>query len=202
MFRHGILGALVLALLAALVGCSNPPVTDQSAAAKEIATAQQMEAETFATPLWRMAQDTLAAAEAEKARQDDRFSLFRSYGDAQKLYQSAATLAVRAGEEAQIEKSRVRQEIGGSIDEATAEVNSLSGILVAFPVTKDVKADLELLRRDVAALETLLQEAPADLDRGSFDVARTKTETVMQRVSEYKEEVEATSGRVKLKAKA
>lgn len=193
------LPAVVVVLIA---GCSKAPVTEQTAAAEQLTAAQQLQAETYAPELWAMVQDTMEAAKAAMTEQDERFSLFRDYDDARALYQRAATLAQQAGTEAQVELTRVREETSDMITDAADEANALAEMLLTFPVTKDTKADIEMLRQDTGVLQSMINESRTEFDRGNYEGAKTKIETVLERISDYKNSVEVARSRVKGRSKA
>ena len=84
---------LVLPLLVALIaGCSKPPEMEMAAADQAMQAAQATQASKYAAADWQMANDTLQAAKAEKAAQDSRFALFRSYGKSKAMFEKASAL--------------------------------------------------------------------------------------------------------------
>lgn len=183
---------LVLPLLVALVaGCSKAPVVEENNAVQSVGTAEQAQASKYAPAEWRTVQDTLEAAKAEKAKQDSRFALFRGYGKAKALFEKVPALAAAAKTKAEAELARIRQETQTLIAQARTELDSAAAMVSTAPVGKDNKADIEMLKQDVAAAQQTLTEAQGDFDRGNYDGAKAKAQTIIDRSNAVKTAVEA-----------
>jgi uncharacterized protein (DUF305 family) len=183
---------LALPLLVALMaGCSKAPVVEENNAVQAVSGAEQAQAAKYAPTEWRTVQDTLEAAKAEKAKQDSRFALFRSYGKAKALYEKVPELAASAKTKAEAELARVRQETQTLIAQARAELDSAGAMLSTAPVGKDNKADIEMMKQDVAASQQTLTDAQGDFDRGNYDGAKAKAQTIIDKSKSIKTAVEA-----------
>jgi hypothetical protein len=148
-----------------------------------MAGAEAAKAAVYAPGAWQAAEDTLQAARTEKANQDGRFALFRNYGEAKALYERAATLADEARGEAQQQQDIVRQEAETLLTEAQTALDGLSDRLKTIRPRKDTKAEIEMMKRDVAALQQQLDEARTSLSQGDFDGARTKAQSVLDKTT-------------------
>jgi hypothetical protein len=187
-----LLRLLALPLFVALIaGCSKAPVVEENNAVQAVGAAEQSQASKYAPTEWRIVQDTLEAAKAEKAKQDARFALFRGYGKAKAMYEKVPALAAAAKTKAEAELARIRQETQNLIAQARAALDSAGAMLSTAPVGKDNKADIEMLKQDVAASQQTLTEAQADFDRGNYDGAKMKAQTIIEKSKSVTSAVEA-----------
>lgn len=169
----------VFALLAILAGCSKAPEAEMAAAQASLTAAQSAEAETYAPDALRMAQDTLNAANAAKTEQDNKFALFRSYGASKDMYVRADALLKQAAQTSATEKEKVRVQVEALLAEAQAVLDSTNAALAKAPVGKGNKADIELIKTDVAGVGTQFADAQADYNSGKYMVAKGKVEAVI-----------------------
>ncbi|KPJ65284.1 hypothetical protein AMJ44_10600 [candidate division WOR-1 bacterium DG_54_3] len=183
--------AVIFAIFALLtiVGCGKAPEEEIQKANSAMEAARTTEAEDYAPDLYQMAIDTLNAAKAAKQEADGKFALFRSYGKAEELYVRAEALANQAATEAQSEKERVRAEVTGLLAQAKALLDSANVALSKAPRGKGTKADIELIKNDLAAATSAYDEAKADFDVGKYAVAKTKLEAAMQKARSISEEI-------------
>jgi hypothetical protein len=185
-----------LTLLAIMVGCSKAPEAEMQNANSAMEAARLAEAETYAPDLFRAAQDTLNNAMAVKQEQDSKFALFRSYGKAKEGFVGAEQMFNNAATEAVAEKDRVRVQVEQLIIDVKAVVDSANAALAKAPRGKGSKADIELIKNDLAAVQTQFTEAEADFTGGKYMVAKSKLEAVAQRARDIMNEI-ATAGQKK-----
>jgi len=169
--------------IALISGCSSAPEVEEQGATLAIAAADEVKAAVYAPAAWQTAEDTLQAARQERAAQDGRFALFRNYGQAKAMFERAAALAAQAKMEAETQREIVRQEATTLLTQAREDLGNLSTRLMGMRVGKDMKAEIELMKLDAAAFQQHLDEAQGDFDRGDFEAARTKAQTVIDRIS-------------------
>jgi len=177
MFRRIIIFATIMAL-PLLIGCGKAPDTEMQNADTAMKAAQDAQADQYAQNAYQAALDTLNAAMAAKEEQDSKFALFRSYGDAQKLYASAQALAEQAASQAAAEKERMQTEAAALKDEVQALLESANKALASAPRAKGSKADIELLKNELAAAQTSFDGAAKDYESGDFIAAKVKLEAV------------------------
>lgn len=189
--------SLVFAALAVLlvVGCSKAPEMEMNNATTAMQAAQTSEAEQYAPDAYKMAQDTLAAANAAKTEQDSKFALFRSYGKSKEMFAAAQTLADKAKADADTEKERVRQEVTGMITETQAAIDAATAALAKAPRGKGSKADIEMIKNDLASVTTAFDQAKADFDSGKYLVAKTKLEAVKAKAESITNEIQTAAAR-------
>jgi hypothetical protein len=189
--------SIVLAVIALLlvVGCSKPPETEMQNANNAITAAKTAEAEQYAPDAYRVAMDTLNAANAAKTEQDSKFALFRSYGKSKDMYVVSQALAEKAVTEAQAEKEKVRLAVMDMLTKAQADIDAAQKALDKAPRGKGSKADIEMIKADLAGVNAGYAEAKADFDAGKFLVAKGKLETVMSKAQSIVAEIEAAKAK-------
>ena len=157
-----------------------------------MAAAESVKAAVYAPDAWQMAEDTLQAARAEKAAQDGRFALFRSYGNAKAMFESVAGLAAQAKTEAESKREIVRQETETLLTQARALLDTVTTKLGKMRGGKDTKAEIEMMKQDAAAFQQQLDDAQRDLDSGDYESAKTKVQTIMSKIAEMKQSIRAS----------
>ena len=176
---------LVLLAIALLAGCSNPP--DE---------AERMANEAMNAPdQWQLAEDTLQAARTEKAAQDDRFALFRSYGDAERLFNSATSLAHDALSEAQSQMTMVKQEVEQLLVQSAATVDTLSNLITKIRTRKDTRAEIEVMKQDLAAFQNQINDAQSTYASGDYDLAKTKIDAIGESLKSLDEQIRKAAGK-------
>ncbi len=195
MFKRLTLIVAALALLALMVGCSKPPEVEMQAANSAMRAAQTAEAETYVPDSFRAAMDTLNAADAAKKEQDSKFALFRSYGKSKEMFVKATEMFNNVATEAATEKERVHQEVVAALATAKAVVDSASAALAKAPRGKGDKADIELIKGELANVQTGYADAEADINTGKYMVAKSKIESVVLNAHKIMEEIAAAKAR-------
>ena len=188
MFKRIAVVFVVFALLA-LVSCAKAPEQEIQKANSSMEAARTAEAEEYAPDAFQVAMDTLNAANAAKTEADGKFALFRSYGKAKELFVRAEGLANEAATAAQTEKERVRAEVTELITQAQTVLDSANAALKKAPKGKGSKADIELIKNDLAAAQTGFDEGKADFDAGKYKAAKAKIEAAMQKAQAVTEEI-------------
>ncbi|OGC96692.1 MAG: hypothetical protein A2W25_03355 [candidate division Zixibacteria bacterium RBG_16_53_22] len=184
-----------LTLLAIMIGCSKAPEAEMQNANAAMEAAKMAEAETYAGELFNAAQDTLNSAMAAKQEQDSKFALFRSYGKAKEGFVAAEQMFNNAATEAAAEKERVRVQVEQMMVEVKAVVDSAVMALQKAPRGKGSKADIELIKTDLAAVQAQLVEAEADFATGKFMAVKSKLEAVAQKARAIIDEIAVASGK-------
>ena len=189
--------AVVFALFALLVfiGCAKPPDQEIQKANSSIEAARAAEAEEYVPESFQVAMDTLNAASAAKQEADGKFALFRSYSKAKALYVSADALASKASQDAAAEKERVKQEVTGLLTQAKAVLDSANAALAKAPKGKGSKADIELIKNDLAAAQASFDDANNDFNAGKYKIAKAKVEAAMQKAQAVIDEIAAAKAK-------
>lgn len=187
-----ILAALALFLVA---GCSKAPEAEMQNADTAMQSAVTAEAEQYAPQSYQIAMDTLNAAKAAKTEQDSKFALFRSYGKSKQMFIAAQALSEKATTDAQAEKERVRQEVMGMMTQVQAVIDSATVALAKAPRGKGSKADIELIKADLDAVNSGFAAAKADFDGGKFLAAKAKFEAVANKAQGIIAQIEAAKAK-------
>jgi hypothetical protein len=177
--------SLLLAVLAllAIAGCSKVPEAEIQAATAGLDAAKAAEAPEYVPDSYRIASDTMNAAMAAKQEQDSKFALFRSYGKSKEMFIQAKALADKAASDAAAEKERVRQEVMNLITQTQIVLDSANVALTKAPKGKGNKAEIDLIKNDLAGVVAQFEEAKNDFNAGKYKVAKGKVEAVTQRAN-------------------
>jgi hypothetical protein len=194
MFKRMSVLLLVLAVFL-MVGCSKPPEVEMSAADTAMQAAKTAESETYAPQAYRMALDTLNAAKAAKQEQDSKFALFRKYGKSKEMFVSAKALMEKAGVDAKAEKERMRAELQSMLADVKMVLDSAQVALDKAPVGKGNKADIELIKNDLAGVNAAYTAAEAEFQAEKFMTCKAKLETVRTRAQAIITEIEAAKAK-------
>lgn len=182
-----LVAALALPLM--IWGCSKAPQLEIDKANAALAAARAAEAQQYAPQSLTVAQDTLNVAMTMKQEQDSKFALFRSYGKSKAMFARAEALALAAENDAKAEKERVRLEVADLLAQVMAELDAARAALDAAPVGKGNKAEIELIRNDINNLGASYAEAKAEFDAGRFLTAKSKVQTISDRVRSIMDEI-------------
>ena len=171
--------------LVMVVGCSKAPEAEKQAGEAALLAAQQAEADQYASSTYQMALDTLNAAKAAMEEQNSKFALFRKYGKVKEMFIAGKQLADQAVTEAQAEKERVRLEVTNLMTQADALLAQAQTALDKAPRGKGSKADIEMLKNDLASIRTAYTEAGTDFQAGKYLAAKAKIEVVMTKAQDF-----------------
>ncbi|MCJ7576844.1 MAG: DUF4398 domain-containing protein [candidate division Zixibacteria bacterium] len=179
----------VVFVLLAFVSCAKAPEQEIQNANSAIEAARTAESEEYAPDAFQVAMDTLNAANAAKTEADGKFALLRSYGKAKELFVRAEGLANEAATTAQTEKERVKAEVTELITQAQTVLDSANAALKKAPRGKGSKADIELIKNELAAAQAGFDEGQADFNTGKYKTAKAKIEAAMQKAQAVTEEI-------------
>lgn len=189
------LALLVVVVAMALAGCSKLPEETVTTAETAMATAKQAEADKYAPDMMQMAQDTLNAAMAAKAEQDAKMGIMRSYGETKRLLEKSAELGAQAQEAAAMKKEQVRNEVSAMLAEARMALDSCGAALAKAKPGKDNKAELELMKNELAGLNTSYAEAQAKFDSGAYLESQLQLSAVVEKARNMSAQLAAASSR-------
>lgn len=187
--KKTIIAVLWIAPLLFLAGCAEPPKAESDAASAAVATAKTAEAEQYAAQAYNAARDTLNAAMAAIKEQDGKFALFRNYDAAKAQLAKASEMANQAATAAAAEKERMKTELTGMQEQLMNALAGADSALAKAPVGKGNKADIELIKSDLSAAHSAYDSAVAEFNQGKYISARTKMQTVQQRVGSIMAEI-------------
>jgi hypothetical protein len=167
---------MILGLIAiiSLVGCVKAPEEAIQKATAAFEAAKTAEADIYAPDLFKIASDTLAAANAAKLEADGKFALTRSYAQATSLYASAVLLANNAVEEAAAKKGQARNDATQLMNQVKAALDSTIAELNKIKVTSANKANVESAKQNIAAAESTYIECQKTIEAGQYKAAINK----------------------------
>jgi len=181
----------VLLVLLVIVGCSKPPEVEMQSANASIDQAKAAEAEAYVPRAYRTMMDSLNAANAAKVEQDGKFVLFRSYKRSKDMFINTETLAKKVAVDATTEKAKVKAEVENLLGSTRALIDSTNAAVKKAPVGKGNKADIELIKNDLASVENAYADAQNDFTAGKYLVARTKIQSVGNTTTNIMNELQA-----------
>jgi hypothetical protein len=187
--KKTIIAVLWIAPLLFLAGCAEPPKAEADAASAAVTAAKTAEADQYATQAYNAARDTLNAAMAAIKEQDGKFALFRNYDAAKAQLAKADEMAKQAATAAAAEKERLKAELTGMQEQLMASLAAADSALAKAPVGKGNKADIELIKGDLSAARAAYDSAVNEFTQGKYLSARTKMQTVQQRVASIMGEI-------------
>jgi hypothetical protein len=185
-------------MLAFVVSCAKAPQEAIDAANAALQAAKTVEADRYAAAEYNAAKDSLDAATAEVEKQNSKFALFRNYGDASRMLQSAVNAANAAAAAAATNKEQVKVEAEQLVSQAQAAVAEVKKLMARAPRGKEGRAALELIQSDVNAVETQLSEAGAAMTSGDFLTARDKSKAALDKLNSIKDELMQAIGKKKM----
>ncbi len=189
---------LTVCMLAFVVGCAKAPQEAIDAANAALEAAKSAEADRYATAEYSAAKDSLDAANAEVEKQNSKFALFRNYGDASRILQSAVNAANAAASAAATNKEQVKAEAEQLMAQAQTAVTEAKGLMKRAPRGKEGRAALDLIQSDLSAVETQLSEAGSAMTSGDFLTARDKSKAALDKVNSIKDELMQAIGKKKM----
>jgi len=196
MFRF-IISTVVSLALVLLIGCSKPPEIEQATSEAALQSAVEAEAEQYAPETYQMAVDTLNAAMEIQKEQDSKISLFRDYDRPKQLYTTAIQLAEKAKSDALSEKERVKLAVEEMMTETQSIIDAASNAMQTAPVGKGVRADIEVLKNDLASVVAAFEEVKIDVTEGRHQVAKAKLETLTTKAQAIVDQVNAAKNKKK-----
>jgi hypothetical protein len=196
MFRFIITSTVSLALMLS-IGCSKPPEVERATSEAALQSAVEAGAGQYAPEAYQMASDTLNAAMEIQKEQDSKISLLRDYDKPKQMYDTARQLAEKAKSDALSEKERVRLDVEEMMTRMQAAIDAASHSLLIAPVGKGARADVEVLKNDLASVVAAFEEVKIDVNEGRHQVAQSKLSTLIPRAQAIVDQVNAAKNKKK-----
>jgi len=177
-------------VLAFMVGCAKPPQPAVDAANQAVEAAKAAEASDYAADSLRAAEDAVASLNTELKAQEEKFALFRSYKKAEELAAAAKTAGEQAKTDADTNKEQAKQAATTAIEGLKTALADAKAMLEKAPRGKGTQADLEMMKADLAGVESAIAEAENSLNAGKYKDAQAKADAAMTTVTNTKTAVE------------
>jgi len=194
---QSLLATSVLALSLMVTACAKAPDAELQEANNAMQGAQTAEAQKYAKDTYKAASDSLAAAEAEIQAQNAKFALFRKYDHAKALLASAQSQAVKAQQDAKVNKEAARVAAEEALTMATAAVDSANTMLATAPVGKDNRADVEMMKADLAGAQSSLEQVRQAIDQEDYLGARSQAESIMEKANQISSDVQMAKDKMR-----
>ena len=165
------LGILLTCALFLELGCGNPCTTEVAKVEGAVRRAQEARADLYAPEALRRATDSLQQAQQECRHQASRFYPFRSYRNAQALFNTALQEAEGTLSQARASAALARQEALNSRYEAGMAVNEA---IVSLRRAREMKGNssAQALMGRLEGLRAALRELQRRIDAGEYLPAR------------------------------
>ncbi len=172
-------------------GCAKRPEVDIAAARTAVTEAATPDAQTYAPDALRRVKEAEQALDRELAVQDKKFVLFRKYEEAKRLAAEVTTKAGEAKTEAAAKKAEAMAEATRLIQEAKALLTEVQGMMEKAPRGKGTALDLQVLKSDLASVETTLGEADMSFASEKYLDAQKQAKLALNTANSVKTELTA-----------
>ncbi len=179
-----VVGLLALAAMA----CAKAPDEDINAAKAEMDKARQAQAETWAPTEFKAADETMNAANAEIAAQNDKW--MKNFDKAKELLAKAKEDAAKASEAAVANKEQAKKDADAAISAADTALKTAEAALKVAPRTKDSKADLALYEKDLGTLRANLDGARQAFGSADYKKALENANSVKDSATKIADQLE------------
>jgi len=186
---------LALAVAVMVSGCGKAPQDEMNVTEDALSNAQAAEAQEYAPATYQQALDSLNAAKVEIQNQDSKFALFRGYGRSEELLAASKSLAEKAVADAQAAKGQVRLEDSILILKVDSLFTATRQALRTAPTGKGTKADIDLIKSDLASVEQTYATVAADYTEGKYLVAKSKLEAASTQLNRIIAEIAAAKAK-------
>lgn len=176
-----------LAMVATLAACAKQPTAEMDAARVAIDAAVAEGAEKFTADDLNAVKGQMDAALTEIKTQDGK--IFKSYTKAKEQLAKVKADAEALKAKTVTVKEEKKAEAITALADANVAVAEAKGMLDNAPVGKGSRADIEVMKADVAVLETALTEVQPLIDGGDFILAAEKAATIKSKALSVSEEV-------------
>jgi len=188
-----VLIVIIPALMSAMVGCQDPPLSTLEKADFALKSAAAGKARIYAEPQYRQAEELLRKGQLEIARQKGRLAPFRNYHAADSILNVAYTVANLAADEARGKvvalRSKAENELGNLRDELAVWKEALNGSLQAITAGRDwSKADLALKMSERLVGIGEYESAIESIEKGKESLVQL-AEVIAQTAEDEKREI-------------
>lgn len=180
-------GLVGLAMIV-MAGCAQPPTEQLEAAQKAVEAASAAGATEYAKEDFTALEEQFALAKEELGKQEKALSIFRSYSDANKLLIKVVEDSDRVAAKAAQNKDAARTGALSMEKEAQQAIASVNALMATAPTGKE-RATLEVMKRDLAGLESSLVSVHQLIEKGEYLSAEAKAKAVKDEGSVLSEEI-------------
>lgn len=194
-FRHGLAVGLAGMAMVLMTGCAQPPTEQLEAAQKAVEAARAVGASEYAKEDFTKLEQQFALAKDELAKQEKALSIFRSYADADKMLtkvvESGGPVAAKAAQNKEAAKTAAL----AMEKEARLVVVSAKELIEKAPTGKDRSA-VEVIKQDVAELETSLNAIHQLIEKGDYLGAEVQAKALKEESAAISVEIQSAIDKV------
>jgi hypothetical protein len=173
------------------VGCASAPTQELESARATLTAADQAEADVYVSDLYRAAQDSLTAAQAEIEAQNGKFALSRDYDHAQSLLQFVNQTATSATEQVAERKEMMRGEAETLIAQAQEALARAQELLAKAPTGKEGRMALASITEDTGNAQTTLNDAITALQNDDVAGAHSMAQSALDKANMLVQELQS-----------
>lgn len=182
-------GISVMLMAALLVGCAKPPTAEMDAAKVAMDSAVAAGAGKYAVEGLKSLNDAWAAAQDEVKKQEGK--LFKNYDNAKAMIAKITADAAALKTEAEQKKEAAKQAANADAAAATAAVATAKALLAEAPTGKGTKAEIEMMKSDLAGIEGSLAEITTLIGSEEYFAASDKAKAISAKAAEISAQVQA-----------
>jgi hypothetical protein len=182
---------VLLAAILFLSSCAKPPQAEIDAAKAAIdVTAKSADVVTYAPDELRLAQEKIAALDAEVAAQQRRSPLSRNYDETRSLARVAADAATKTLSDAATAKDQVAREAAALAEEVTSSIPQFESKVWAARRVRNIKLDVIMpLGLLPGQARGIVDDARKDISAGAFATAKAKLQAIKDQLSACEETI-------------
>jgi major membrane immunogen (membrane-anchored lipoprotein) len=185
---------LGLTLTVLLAACGKQPTEEINAMKASVDAAVAEGAVKYTPDDLKAVNDQVNAAMEEVKLQDGK--LFKNYDKAKELLTKAQTDAAALTTKVATAKEELRNQAVTALNDAAVAVTDAKGLLENAPKGKGSLADIEMMKADVAGLETALQEVQPLIDSGDYALATDKAATIREKAGSISMEIRTAQEKI------
>ena len=160
-----------------VTGCAQPPTEQLQAAQNTVDAARAAGASEYAKEDFIALEQQLALAQDELAKQEKALAIFRSYSEADKILIKVVEAGGHVAAKAAQNKEAAKPAAVALEKEAQQVVASAKELLAKAPMGKE-RAALEVIKQDVAGLETSLSAVHQLIEKEDYRGAEAQAKAV------------------------
>jgi hypothetical protein len=186
-----LLFAAVAVLGLAFTGCAKRPEMEVAAARTAVTEATTPDAQTYAPDALRKLREAEQALDRELGVQDKKFALFRKYEESKTLAADVQTKAEDVKSTAAAKKAEAMAEATRLLDEAKALLVEVQAMIEKAPRGKGTALDLQVMKSDLASVETTIAEADMSFGSEKYLEAQKQAKLAINTATTVKNELTA-----------
>ncbi len=200
MMRQNFSGRVTVGLaglaMVVMTGCAQPPTEQLQAAQNTVEAARAAGASEYAKEDFIALEQQLALAQDELAKQDKALAIFRSYSEADKILIKVVETGGHVAAKAAQNKEAAKTAAVALEKEAQQVVASAKELLAKAPMGKE-RAALEVIKQDMAGLETSLSAVHQFIEKEDYRGAEAQAKAVKQEGATLSTEIQRAIDKTK-----